>query len=124
MQLTSAQNGAAPRPAGMKQQAVKIVQKTTEVLVVRVSKTFASKELWESFEKALQKCIVQWLADRHVNALDSFAWKAEKRELRASLYRWCGCSSLRLKPSSNASGQDGIFLDLSGPCKSRAGSSG
>ncbi|CAE7435755.1 unnamed protein product [Symbiodinium microadriaticum] len=62
VQLTSAQNGAAPRPAGMKQQAVKIVQKPTEVLVVRVSKTFASKELWESFEKAPQKCIVQWLA--------------------------------------------------------------
>ena len=90
IQFKSTPTGKSPQPTGMKQQAVKIVPKATEVLAVRVSRTFSSKELWESFEKTPQKCIVQWLADRHVNALDSFAWKAEKGDAQGTPALWPG----------------------------------
>ncbi|CAE7750424.1 unnamed protein product [Symbiodinium pilosum] len=104
----------APQPAGMKQTTVKLVQKATEVLIVRVSKHFATKELWEAFEKSPQCCVAQWLADRHVNALDSFAWKAEKGDNQG--HQLFGLVRL-LKPEAEAilstSGQDGVFLDPS-----------
>ncbi|CAE7258440.1 Ptchd3 [Symbiodinium sp. CCMP2592] len=114
MKYISNAKGTAPQPKGMQQHAVKIEKKPTEVLVVRVSKTFASQQLWESFEKAPQRGVVQWLADRHVHPLDSFAWKAEQgSETGHQLY---GLVRL-LKPEAeailHASGQDRVFLDPS-----------
>ena len=112
IQFMSTPTGKSPQPKGMKQQAVKIVPKATEVLAVRVSRTFSSKELWESFEKTPQKCIVQWLADRHVNALDSFAWKAEKGDAQGhQLYGLVRLLKSEAEAVLHASGQDGIFLD-------------
>ena len=102
----------APQPTGMKQAAVKLVRKPTEVLVVRVSKNFATTELWEAFTKSPQRSVVQWLADRHVNALDSFSWKDEKGDSQG--HQLYGLVRL-LQPEAlailGASGQDGVFLD-------------
>ena len=103
---------SAPQPRGMKQAAVKLVRKPTEVVVVRVSKHFATKELWDAFTKNPQRSVVQWLADRHVHALDSFSWKDEKGDSHG--HQLYGLVRL-LQPEALAilgsSGQDGVFLD-------------
>ena len=103
---------SAPQPRGMKQAAVKLVRKPTEVVVVRVSKHFATKELWDAFTKNPQRSVVQWLADRHVHALDSFSWKDEKGDSHG--HQLYGLVRL-LQPEAltilGSSGQDGVFLD-------------
>ena len=102
----------APQPTGMKQAAVKLVRKPTEVLVVRVSKNFATKELWDAFTKSPQRSVVQWLADRHVNALDSFSWKDEKGDSQGhQLYGLVRLMQPEALAILGASGQDGVFLD-------------
>ncbi|CAE7228019.1 Ptchd3 [Symbiodinium sp. CCMP2592] len=111
LKITSAEQ-SAPQPKGMHQAAVKLVKKPTEVLVVRVSKNFATKELWDAFVKSPQRSVQQWLADRHVNALDSFSWKDEKGDNHG--HQLYGLVRL-LQPEALAilgsSGQDGVFLD-------------
>ena len=71
-------SGNAPKFQGTDGAPVKVRVTDSVVLYMRVSKLFCEPKLWTAFEKAAAKEALQWVASRHVQALDSFAWTREK----------------------------------------------
>ena len=79
---------------------------------MRVSKLFCEPKLWTAFEKAAAKEALQWVASRHVQALDSFAWTREKARSGDSeqFFGLVRVAKENVGPLLSSSGQQGVFV--------------
>ena len=79
---------------------------------MRVSKLFCEPKLWTAFEKAAAKEALQWVACRHVQALDSFAWTREKARSGDSeqFFGLVRVAKENVGPLLSSSGQQGVFV--------------
>ena len=82
------------------------------VLYMRVPKHFCEQSVWTNFEKAPAKAALQWVANRHIQALDAFAWLRETGRNGDSeqLFGFVRVARQDAGPLIAASGQQGIFI--------------
>ena len=105
-------SGNAPKFQGTDGTPVKVRVTDSVVLYMRVSKLFCEPKLWTAFEKAAAKEALQWVACRHVQALDSFAWTREKARSGDSeqFFGLVRVAKENVGPLLSSSGQQGVFV--------------
>ena len=105
-------SGNAPKFQGTDGTPVKVRVTDSVVLYMRVSKLFCEPKLWTAFEKAAAKEALQWVACRHVQALDSFAWTREKARSGDSeqFFGLVRVAKANVGPLLSSSGQQGVFV--------------
>ena len=105
-------SGNAPKFHGTDGTPVKVRVTDSVVLYMRVSKLFCEPKLWTAFEKAAAKEALQWVACRHVQALDSFAWTREKARSGDSeqFFGLVRVAKENVGPLLSSSGQQGVFV--------------
>ena len=105
-------SGNAPKFQGTDGAPVKVRVTDSVVLYMRVSKLFCEPKLWTAFEKAAAKEALQWVASRHVQALDSFAWTREKARSGDSeqFFGLVRVAKENVGPLLSSSGQQGVFV--------------
>ena len=59
---------------GMQATAFKVKPMDTVLVYLRVSKTFALIETWKKFGQGAAKSAVEWIANHHIQATDTFGW--------------------------------------------------
>ena len=101
-----------PKFQGTDGAPVKVRITDSVVLYMRVSKLFCEPKLWTAFEKAAAKEALQWVASRHVQALDSFAWTREKARSGDSeqFFGLVRVAKENVGPLLSSSGQQGVFV--------------
>ena len=104
--------GAAPAPVGINASAVKVRVTENIVLYTRAPKHFCEQSVWASFEKAPAKAALQWVANRHIQALDAFSWVREKSKSGNSeqFFGHVRVARQDAGPLIAASGQQGILI--------------
>ena len=104
--------GAAPAPVGINASAAKVRVTENIVLYMRAPKHFCEQSVWASFEKAPAKAALQWVANRHIQALDAFSWAREKSKSGDSeqFFGHVRVARQDVGPLIAASGQQGIFI--------------
>eukprot|EP00435_Cladocopium_sp_Y103_P026616 s2909_g6.t1 len=65
-------------PGCMPQKPVKVAQKESSVVLVKMLKRFAKEDEWRDATKAPQKSFFLWLRQVQCSALDSWGWISEK----------------------------------------------
>ena len=111
-------SGNAPKFQGTDGTPVKVRVTDSVVLYMRVSKLFCEPKLWTAFEKAAAKEALQWVACRHVQALDSFAWTREKARSGDSeqFFGLVRVAKANVGPLLSSSGQQGVFVSAPREC--------